>query len=223
MHTGKGQVVELVLRDGLRQARLACQPTLIPAPGQYLLVSGDMDFTLPDPVYRTDSMPDGFLAAPAPGTWHAGMDLSLRGPFGRGFELPATARRVVLVPFAAASSRLQPLIPLALEQDAAVVLVSDRGGEHLPDAVEVQPRAELGEILSWADWIAFDIEREELPELRALLGKADQFQALKDASIFVHTPVPCGGAAECGVCAVVTKSGWRMACKDGPVFRWGEI
>ena len=223
MHTGKGKVVELVLRDGLRHARIACQPALIPSPGQYLLAGSDSDSPLPDPVFCTDLMPDGFLAAPAPLAWNAGMQLSLCGPLGRGFELPAKAKSVALVPFASTASRLHPLIPLALQQEAAVVLVGDRGGDHLPDDVEVQPRAALGEILSWADWIAFDADREGLPELRALLGRLNQSTGLKEAAILLHTPIPCGGAADCGVCAIVTKSGWKMVCKDGPVFRWGDF
>jgi len=223
MHIGKGQVVELILRDGLRHAWISCRESMIPSPGQFLLTGSESHLPLPVPVYFTDSALEGFIAVPAPDAWIPGMDLHLRGPLGRGFELPASAKRIALVAFDESIARLRPLIRPALSQGAAAVLVTDTAVENLPDDVEVQPLSALGEIIRWADWVALDIAREDLSGLRERLGKQNQASAMIEAQIFVHTPVTCGGAAECGVCAVVTKSGWKMACKDGPVFRWGEI
>jgi dihydroorotate dehydrogenase electron transfer subunit len=119
--------------------------------------------------------------------------------------------------------RLKSLIPPALKQGAAVVLVSDSDVERLPDEVEVQPFSALDEILDWADYIAFDVVRESLPELRERLEELNQVSVGKEAQVLIYTPVPCGGVAECGVCAVTLKSNWRLACKDGPVFDLREI
>jgi len=222
----KGQVVELILQDGLRHARISCPVTLTPSPGQYLLAS-DASYTilslskgspLPVPVYYTDSAPQGFIAAPAPDSWNPGQEIYLRGPLGRGFTLPASARKIALVAFDESPSRLRGLIQPALSQGAAVVLVTDSVAENLPDDVEVQPLSALTEILEWADYIAFDVARENLPGLMERLGKQNHSSALRDAQVLIRTPVPCGGVAECGVCAVTTKSGWKMACKEGPVF-----
>ena len=223
MHKGIGQVAELILRDGLRHARITCPAGLIPSPGQYLLAVDGSDSPLPDPIFYTDSAPDGFLAAPAPPEWMPGIQLYLRGPLGRGFEIPASARKIALIPLADSGSRLFPLIRLALKKGAAVVLVSDTSVDYLPDEVEVQPRSAVSEVLAWADWVALDVGREDLPELRDWLGKQNQASALKDAEVLLRTSVPCGGVAECGVCAVTTKAGWKMACKEGPVFQWDEI
>jgi NAD(P)H-flavin reductase len=41
--------------------------------------------------------------------------------------------------------------------------------------------------------------------------------------VLLRTQMPCGALAECGVCAVRTRGGWKMACKDGPVFDWREL
>ena len=44
----------------------------------------------------------------------------------------------------------------------------------------------------------------------------------EQAQVLVRTPLPCGGIAACGVCAVhLTGSSrdYRLACKDGPVFQ----
>lgn len=223
MHTGKGLVNELILRDGLRHAQISCPENLIPSPGQYLLSGMAPDVPLPDPVYYMDSAPEGFVAAPAPAGWIPGMNLHLRGPLGHGFELPSTARRIAVVAIHDSILRVRPLIGPALRQGAAVVLVTDTAADNLPDDVEVQPVSALGEIIRWADWVGLDIAREDLSGLRESLGEQNQASAMMEADVFVRTPIPCGGAAECGVCAVPTKSGWKMACKEGPVFRWGGI
>lgn len=222
MHTGKGQVLELSLEDGRRYARLACPPNLIPSPGQYLLAGDDSTTPLPVPLFYTDSAPESVTAGPVPESWDPGMELSLRGPLGRGFSLPFSARKVALVAFDNSPARLRSLVRPALNQ-AAVVLVSDHSLENLPDEVEVQPLSALPEIIAWADYLAFDVKRENLNQLREGAGKGTPFAVGIKAQVLIHTPVPCGGIAECGICSVTLKSGWKLACKDGPVFDWWEI
>lgn len=222
---------ELILQDGERAARISCPAELIPAPGQYALASDDSYAPLPVSLFHTDSTPGGFLASPVPDHWMPGSEISLRGPLGNGFKLPASARKIALVAFEVPPSRLRGLIRPALSQAAAVVFVSDSQLENLPDDVEAQPLSALNEIMEWADYAALDVTRETLPGLMERLGKLNQISTWREAqaraersrSVFIQTPVPCGGVAECGVCAVVTKSGWKMACKDGPVFALGDL
>lgn len=137
--------------------------------------------------------------------------------------MPPSARKVALAPFEGSSARLRGLIQPALAQGAAVVLLNDSDGEHLPDEVEVQPLSALDDILSWADYLAFDVTWERLPGLRERLGGRYQSSVKGEAQVLIYAPVPCGGVAECGVCAVTLRSGWRLACKVGPVFDLGEI
>jgi NAD(P)H-flavin reductase len=224
MHTGQGQIVELILEDRVRLVRIACPPNLVPAPGQYLLVGHASDSPLPVPVYYTDSAADGFIAAPlVKDSWNPGQELYLRGPLGRGFELPIFARRVALVAFDAPPVRLRGLIKPTLRQDAAVVLVSDYPSERLPEEVEVQPLSALAEVIDWADYVALDVARENLHRLGESLGELKHLPATHDAQVLVRTAMPCGAVAECGVCAVSLKSGWKLACKDGPVLDWREL
>lgn len=224
MHTGQGQIIETVLEDGQRLARIACPANLIPSAGQYLLASHASDSALSVPLYYTDSASEGFLAAPPiPPSWMPGTSLSLRGPLGRGFVIPAAARRIALVAFDDAPLRLRGLIQSCLKQGAAVVLISDFAVDHLSDEVEAHPLSELSKIKTWADYIAFDVARANLFELKDRLGISNQLSASLDAQVLIRTAVPCGGVAECGVCAVSLKSGWQMACKDGPVFDLRDI
>jgi NAD(P)H-flavin reductase len=222
MHTGTGRIVELLIEDGCLYARIACPEGLVPAPGQYLLASHGSDSILPVPIFHTDSAPQGFIG-PAREGWRPGDVFALRGPLGRGFSLPVAARRVALIAFDGPPARLKGLIAPALRQNASVVLLCDASADHLPDEVEIQPVSALGEILEWADFAALDVERENLKDLMEKLGERNARSLLRGAQILVHTPMPCGGLADCGVCAVTTRSDWKLACKEGPVFDLGEI
>ena len=224
MHAGKGQIVELILQSGFRHVRVSCTANLIPAPGQYLLAGSASNDPLPVPLFYTDSSSEGFItASPIPASWNPGQEVYLRGPLGHGFALPPSARRVALVAFDDSFMRLYGLISQALKQSAAVVLVCNVDADGLPPEVEIQPLSVLDDILRWADYIAFDVERESLPGLRERLVGLKQVTNRSEAQVFIHAPVPCGGIADCGVCSVVLKPGWKMACKDGPVFDLGEI
>lgn len=222
MHTGTGQVLELILEDGDRYVRVSCSAHLIPAPGQYLLANDGSGSSLAVSIFYSDSAPQGFIAAaPATADWSPGLVLHLRGPLGRGFRLPLAARRIGLVALDDAPVRLRGLIRPALKQAAAVVLVSNMTPEDLLDDVEVQPLSSLHDVLEWADYVAYDVARENLQELRERLG--NRLAARADAQVLIRTAIPCGGIADCGVCAVTSKSEWRLACKEGPVFDWREL
>lgn len=211
MKNGQGQVAEIFLDS---RVRLVCPPELIPAPGQYLLAHAvDSGDPLADSVFFSQSAPNGFVAAPGQ-SWIPGTQLNLRGPLGHGFSIPAAARKVALVAFDDSPERLRGLIPLAFKLGAEVVLVSDVPAADLPEAVEVQPLQALDEICRWSDFAAFDVARENLPELKKRIGVGNQLQA----QILIRAPMPCGAIAECGVCAVNIRREWKLICKDGPVF-----
>ncbi len=194
--------------------RLVCPSELISAPGQYLLAhaaaSGD---PFADTVFFSDSAPEGFVAAPGL-PWTPGTKLNLRGPLGRGFTVPAAARKIALIAFDDSPERLRGLIPIAFKQGAEVVLISDVPANDLPEAVEVQPLKALDEICRWSDFAAFDVSRENLFRLRGEIGTGNQLQA----QVLIRAPMPCGAVAECGICAVSIHNVWKLICKDGPVF-----
>lgn len=225
MKQGTGQLVELYLESGLTGGRLLCQQNLIPAPGQYLLAHDlASNAVLPVPVFSAGSVPGGFLLAPPiPPTWQPGTTLSLRGPLGHGFSMPSSARRVALMALGDTSARLQPLLKVALELHVSVVLVSDLDLPDLPPEVEIQPLSALAEIAHWADYVALDVPRDALSGLRQMLGVSEQANIRFDAQMLVTTSMPCGGMADCGVCAVSIRRGWKLACKDGPVFNLNEL
>jgi len=223
----EGIIKELVLLDGKPTARIQCDPALIPAPGQYLLAYADgsdsppalRSSVLADSVFSSKILIDGFLAAPPmPISWMIGALLHLRGPLGHGFILPSNAHRVALIAFNESPIRLLALLDTALKQEASVVLVCQTPPDDLPLQIEVQPTSALMDVCDWADYIAVDAVRESLPELRKMLGRGNLFIVKNEAQILIRTPMPCGALAECGVCAIETRRGQLLACKDGPVF-----
>ena len=74
------------------------------------------------------------------------------------------------------------------------------------------------DVCDWADYIAVDTVRESLPELRKMLGAGSPLKVRNEAQVLIRVSMPCGALAECGVCAIETRRGQLLACKDGPVF-----
>lgn len=214
-------------QDGLLSGLVECPPGLAPGPGQYLLARacGSAE-ALPTALFPAGLLPTpaGFeIAPPLPPGWTSGTRLAVRGPLGRGFHLPATARQVALV---AANGSPYPLLPLAgaaLVQGAAVALYARRVPAGLPSEVEVLPLEALAEATRWADYLAVQMQPGGLAGLRRRFGLAPQAVMPVPAQVLVQAPMPCGGMAECGICAVATRKGWKLACKDGPVFDFNEL
>jgi dihydroorotate dehydrogenase electron transfer subunit len=225
MGQGSGELVEKILEGGLTGGVVSCPVKLVPPPGQYLLAHElpSVD-PLPVPVFMTASHPVGFLAAaPLPEHWAPGTKLSLRGPLGRGFDPPGGARRVALMALGSVTGRLLPLMRSALEDGAAVVLVVQTIPGDIPAEVEIRPTSAAPEVAAWADYLAIDLERDSLPEVLAVFSGQARKNLPSMAQVLVSTDMPCGGLGECGVCAVRTRKGWKLACKHGPVFALSEL
>lgn len=217
MQTGKGVVAEVFL-GGNAAAWILCSSSLIPAPGQYLMVDvpSDPDMPLPVPVFSAGSAIGGFLtAAPFPKLWIPGTSLNIRGPLGIGFSLPPSARRIALVVLGETSHRLAALIEPALAQGASITLISDIPFSGLPTDLEIMPVASLAETVGWADYIAIDMPRSAIQSLPELF-KAGSING--NAQILLSAPIPCGGRGDCDVCAITVKRGFKLICKDGPVL-----
>ncbi|MBI3159075.1 MAG: hypothetical protein HYZ26_05700 [Chloroflexi bacterium] len=226
MPAAQAHIVEIRLEDdGFPRAMVACPAEAVPAPGRYLLAHNpsDIDSALAVPLFAAGYAQHGrgFTAAPPfPAHWQPGTELHVRGPSGRGFSLPAGARRLALVALGAHAARLMPLALHALDSGGEVALFTDAPLPRLPASLEAGPLAALPDALRWADHLALDgplAALEALPaETRAALPR--------HAEVLIETSMPCGGLAECGICAVPAGRGkWRLACADGPVFALNEL
>jgi dihydroorotate dehydrogenase electron transfer subunit len=220
MNDGIAELTEISLnrKSAKNAGRIRCAPNLIPAPGQYLLarMERETDTPLAVPIFSAGLCAGGFTPAhPLPPSWLPGAQLNIRGPFGKGFKLPPTARFVALAAFGQNTTRLLGLMENALAQNAATVLLTGTPPDDLSAAVEISPLSALSEITRWADYIAIDAPRSVLSPLTASLARSGY---RNDGQILVETSIPCGGLGECAVCAVHLRKGFKLACKDGPVF-----
>ncbi|HEY9075934.1 MAG TPA: hypothetical protein VIO61_05290 [Anaerolineaceae bacterium] len=229
MPLGSITLLEVTLQPEGIAGIFACPPEMRPGAGQYLLASAP-GFPEPFPTALfTFAYQDGRLttAPPLPATWTAGMTIAARGPLGTGFDLPSVARHVSLAGLGGSTARLQLLAAQALAQEASVVLFAATPPPELPDEVEVLPLEELPGALAWADYLALDVPLSHLGSLPDRLRLKPGESPSCRIEVLVYTTMPCGGAADCGVCAVPARSGsapvWKYACKDGPVFGWEEI
>lgn len=217
MKTGQAKIQQIFLDNS---AEIDCPPDLIPSPGQYILAHKPAsDSPLAVPLFLASTSPNGFRCAPpVPHEWKPSDLINVRGPLGHGFSIPLSAKKIALIAYQESFARLQGLIPLALKQNTEIVLLSDAKEIDLPEIIEIQPTQSLNEILTWADYVAIDIARENLNQLKEKLGNQNQLQNKYEAQILIHASMPCGGIAECGVCALSLSHEWKMICKDGPVF-----
>ncbi|OGO64057.1 MAG: hypothetical protein A2Z45_10150 [Chloroflexi bacterium RBG_19FT_COMBO_55_16] len=223
MRTSTGRVTEIRLDQGQAIAWIACPGRAIPAPGQYLLAS-PATAILSTPLYCAQPGERGFLAAPPiPASFVPGTALDLRGPLGRGFRLPEEARHLALVAAGDSIARLLPLAAAALLKETAVTLFSDAPLPNLPSSLEAYPLSALPDLISWADFLAIDLSHERLPGLRQILGLAEHSFPPCPGQVLILAPMPCGNLAGCGVCAVPTRRGYKLACVDGPVFELKDL
>ena len=216
----QGTILERFLDERRAAGRIACPPALIPAPGQYLLAHDPAsDDPRADTLFPAGFAPDGFLVAPPlPPRWQPGLILSLRGPLGHGFHVPATSQRVALAALDGSPASLLSLLAPALAQGASVVLVCDSPPDDLPIDIEIQPLASLADVCGWADYLAVSVGRANWPERRSLLARAMQAGGPREAEGLILAPMPCGGLADCGACALSVASESKWVCKEGPVF-----
>jgi NAD(P)H-flavin reductase len=230
MRTYTARVTEIHLQPGRTNTRqglfagIACPRAAIPHPGQYTLAFNEEN-VLGAPLFYAGAAADGFRCAPSvPAEWKPGTPLTLYGPLGNRFRIPAGTTRLALIAIGESPARLLPLATGTLTT-GAVALFTNAPLPQLPSALEAYPLDELPDALAWANFLAIDTPVERLQELRERLVDYDNNASIVPGQILVHTAMPCAGIGACGVCAIQTgrslrtrQSAWKLACQDGPVF-----
>lgn len=225
MKEARARISEIFASPDGPGARIDCESLCRPSPGQYLLarVESGQQF-LPIPLF-VSGFENSTMVIPPPVSpeWFPGMELSLRGPLGVGFHMPASSSRLLLADLSTHhGGRLLGLGNMAGRQ-LEIVFLSDDRPSQLPPEIEVLPLKSLREVLSWADFAAIELSPRQIKSLVKLAGLSSvaEFPAYFEA--LVDTPLICGGIASCGVCSVRVNHGWALACKDGPVFRLNQL
>jgi dihydroorotate dehydrogenase electron transfer subunit len=189
--------------------------------------------------------PDHPAAALRPGD-----DVNLIGPLGRGFEMPTTACRLLLV---ASTAYLPVLLPLARQKPGfsekpdfytALLLSATTAAELypirlLPPALEVHVVTTDGsaghqgstldlfpDLVRWADCVCIAPLHPQDPTTYPAMAEIVRDVRVEPgrgfAQALVVPPMACGVGA-CQGCAVPVARGTKLACTDGPVFDLLEL
>lgn len=216
---------------GLQSLTLQVDGSLSFTPGQYLAanLAGDTLAVLPEILFIEKIA--GHEVTICPGRldgWHPGMQVNIRGPLGSGVRLPPLSRRLVLIALDDHPARLLSLAAYGSEKGLDMVMAGDWvadtkiSGDIAP-SIELALLSQIQELTSWADFILFDVPHFQLQSLGKLTQSITALLRPGFAQVLIHTPMPCVGIAECGICAVRTRRGYKHACQDGPVFDFQEI
>ncbi|MGC9398707.1 MAG: hypothetical protein ACP5HM_06185 [Anaerolineae bacterium] len=210
-----------------------------PAPGRFVLA--DLGGPLREVLFPSALDDEGFTALVPPGHPATGLipgaEVDVLGPLGRGFDLGA-ARRLLLV---AEVAYLPPLLPLQHRAPAVALVLEAPTRAQLPPTRRFPPAVELHlltrdgtagtqgtleaegddaplrRLLRWADGACFACAPERYPALARFVETVRLRPGDDFAQALMRVPMPCGVGA-CEVCRVQTRRGERRACVDGPVF-----
>ncbi len=232
MNTWKATVRQIWSEMGSVCAELEINHPPTFHPGQYFLLNdASPDGALiPNVVFPIEVTTSGIrIAPPTPTDWTPGLAISGQGPLGNGFHVPAMTRKISLICYHSSPQLLLSLASDVLSRGGEANLFWDipvNGKSILPfqSSLEILPIHAVDDAFLWADWIAIDVPFSRVAEIGALRKNAGQLLSNESVEVLIRQDMPCGGMGECGVCSIPTrKGGWKLACKDGPVFTWGEL
>jgi dihydroorotate dehydrogenase electron transfer subunit len=180
-----------------------------------------------------------------------GAGVTLIGPLGRGFEIPPAARRLLLVADSVHLPALLPLAlrsngtgespaMQAAEVSTTLLLTAPTAADLypvqlLPPTLEVHLVTADGsaghagsmfdlfpDLLRWADCVCVVDDPAIYPALADVVQHVRLSPGPRFAQALVVLPLACGVGA-CQGCAVRVADGFKLACKDGPVFDLLEL
>jgi dihydroorotate dehydrogenase electron transfer subunit len=212
------------------------------APGCFVLA--DLGGYLRAPLFPARLEPEEFDVLVSPdhpaAALEPGESVDLIGPLGRGFDVPAAARRLLLV---ADTSRLPVLLPLARqepERSVALLLAAPTAAELypvrlLPPTLEVHVVTGDGsaghggsvtdlfpDLARWAHCVCVACDPATYQALAEIVREVRLGPGERFAQALVVPLIPCGVGA-CQGCAVQSARGAKLACIDGPVFDLLEL
>lgn len=216
-------------------------------PGQFVMVACGPGLTLRRPltVHRVEGEKVALLVRGAGRGTHylcrrqPGETIDLLGPRGRGFQVEATSRRLLLI---AGGMGIAPLVFLAeraLSEGRGVVLLHGAPATAalyprglLPPGVELHLATEDGSAGHKGMVTGLLRERAIHFDQAFAAGPVEMYRALQEGDLPALRGKPVQAALEvrlgCGFgacfgCTIPTRDGPRMVCQDGPVFDLGRV
>jgi NAD(P)H-flavin reductase len=223
MKTYSSLIIEVSKNESGARIRIAPNLPVHALPGQYYLAFGEgSSQILPVPLFSFSENQDGMvLCGTNQPQWLTGTPLLLQGPFGKGFtHCLKSSRLAIFAVEKTLEARLYSLALNVINQGSDVAWISDELTIDLPPQVEILKETELTDAIAWSESCAIAAPHSQISMPPGILSisKVDR----NKVEVLVDAPFVCGNA-QCGVCAIETRHGWKLACKDGPVFEYGEL
>ena len=169
----------------------------------------------------------------------SGDEISVFGPLGRGFQVDAGSGNLLLVAGGLGVAALVTLIDDALARGRSVTLLQGARTaarlfptDRLPDEVEVLSATDDGSAghhglvtdllaghLSWADQV---FACGPNPMCRSMADVLREARTRKPVQALLEERMGCGTGV-CYGCAVFTRKGVRLVCRDGPRFELRQV
>jgi dihydroorotate dehydrogenase electron transfer subunit len=162
--------------------------------------------------------------------------LDIMGPLGQGWKVPPTSRNLLLIGEGPLLASLTLLAQTAIEQELTVTLLCQFASAAeiypptllspeieyhvtMPDS-GAKPLVELvGNYLAWADTVFCAVS---LTTAQTLYQRYEPLRHKYIAQCLITHPFACASGV-CLTCAIDTRAGPRLVCRDGPVFALGEV
>ncbi len=109
---------------------------------------------------------------------------------------------------------------MGLAEGVELSLWTERHPPSLPPQVEWTP--DLSAALEWADYVALDVSPARLRAPLDELGISAESLLATPTQVLVTIEMPCGFGG-CFACYVPGRKGWKLACREGPVFDAGDL
>jgi NAD(P)H-flavin reductase len=153
--------------------------------------------------------------------WQLGKKLYVRGPIGNGFNPIGSEGKILFIIPGEPIGSLQSLIVDAIQSQKNVAIMCTDFEWQIHPEVEIISFEDYEYAINWADYIYIECAKNELTTISEIISLIKKHCI--PAEIFIFAPVLCGGNADCMVCTVHKKSGYRQICKEGPVISVEEL
>ena len=231
MKTHSALILQVSSRLGLQSLTLQVDGSLSFTPGQYLAanLADDTLAVLPEILFIEKI--GGHEVTICPGKldgWHPGKTVIFRGPLGKGMDIPQFTKHLAIISLDVNPARVLSLTAYGLEKQMDVVMAGDWVADNAISA-DISPKIELAllsqmqELAQWADYLLLDVPHFRLGEIGKLVQSVPALVRPGFAQVLVSADMPCAGIADCRICAVKTRRGYKLACHDGPVFQLSEL
>ena len=189
--------------------------------GHFFLVSTPNSDSKIMPVYVFSHEQDVYFSFPKDVRWDIGDFLHFHGPIGRGFCDLSPYSNIFMLSLDTEHNSLNSLIEIGIKENKNISYFIENKGFPVPSTVEIITRDMITETIEWANYIAIEINRENLSKNYDMLKKIRKNAVT--CELLIYCSILCSGKSDCLICSLKTKHGWIKTCQEGQIFNMDDL